>query len=68
MLNNIKKTFVNMDKTILFISLILIIFGTLNIVTASSREAAVNLDTNVYYYFFRHILIYPSLSNYQSLL
>jgi len=57
MLKNIKKTFVNMDKTILFISLILIIFGTLNIVTASSREAAVNLETNVYYYFFRHILI-----------
>lgn len=57
MLKNIRKIFVNMDKTLLFTSLILIIFGTLNIVTASSREAAVNLDTNVYYYFFRHILI-----------
>ena len=57
MLKNIKKTFVNMDKTILFTSIFLIVFGTLNIVTASSREAAVNLDTNVYYYFFRHIII-----------
>lgn len=57
MLKNIKRTFVNMDKTILFTSIFLIVFGTLNIVTASSREAAVNLDTNVYYYFFRHIII-----------
>ena len=47
----------DMDKTILFISLILIIFGTLNIVTASSREAVVNLEQNIYYYFFRHIII-----------
>ena len=57
MLKNIKRIFVNMDKTILFTSIFLIVFGTLNIVTASSREAAVNLDTNVYYYFFRHIII-----------
>ena len=56
-LKNIKKTFLGMDKTILFISLILIVFGTLNIVTASSREAVVNLDQNIYYYFFRHLII-----------
>ena len=47
----------DMDKTILFVSLILIIFGTLNIVTASSREAVVNLDESIYYYFFRHLII-----------
>jgi cell division protein FtsW len=46
-----------MDKTILFVSFLLIVFGTLNIVTASSREAAVNLDTNIYYFFFKHIII-----------
>lgn len=57
LLKNIKKVFMDMDKTILIISLILIIFGTLNIVTASSREAVVNLDQSIYYYFFRHLLI-----------
>lgn len=56
-IKNIKNTIMDMDKTILIISLILIIFGTLNLVTASSREAVVNLDTNIYYYFFRHMII-----------
>lgn len=57
LLKNIKKIFADMDKTILFVSLVLIIFGTLNIVTASSREAAVNLEAGIYYYFFRHMII-----------
>lgn len=57
LLKNVKRTFIDMDKTILFICLVLVVFGTLNIVTASSREAAVNLDQNIYYYFFRHIII-----------
>lgn len=53
----IKKTFFDMDKILFFTSLILIIFGTLNIVTASSREAVVNNDTNLFYYFFKHSII-----------
>ena len=57
LLKNLKKLFMDMDKTILFVTFILIVFGTLNIVTASSREAAVNLDTNIYYFFFKHIVI-----------
>lgn len=57
LLKKIKKTFVDMDKTLFFVSLALIIFGTLNIVTASSREAAVNADTNIFYYFFKHSII-----------
>lgn len=57
LLKNIKRTFMDMDKTILFVCLVLIVFGTLNIVTASSREAAVNLDKGIYYYFFKHIII-----------
>lgn len=56
-LKNIKRTFKDMDKTLFFISLILIIFGSLNIVTASSREAVVNADANLYYYFFKHMII-----------
>ena len=46
-----------MNKSLLLITLLLIIFGTLNIVTASSREAVVNNDVNLYYYFFKHIFI-----------
>ncbi len=53
----IKKTFADMDKVLFFTSLILIIFGTLNIVTASSREAVVNADANLFYYFFKHLTI-----------
>ena len=51
------KVFKDMDKVILFTSLILIVFGTLNIVTASSREAVVNADANLFYYFFKHAII-----------
>ena len=47
----------NMDKVLLVITLLLIIFGTLNIVTASSREAVINADANLFYYFFRHSII-----------
>lgn len=56
-LKSIRKTFRDMDKVLFFTSLILIIFGTLNIVTASSREAVVNADANLFYYFFKHIII-----------
>ena len=53
----IKVKFRDMDKVLLVVSLILIIFGTLNIVNASSREAVINADSNLFYYFFRHITI-----------
>ena len=56
-IKNIKKTFSNMDKTLFFSSLILFIFGTLNIVTASSREAVINTDSNMFFYFFKHMVI-----------
>lgn len=51
------KVFKDMDKTILFTSLALIIFGTLNIVTASSREAVLNTDKSMFYYFYKHCVI-----------
>ena len=50
------RTFTDMDKVLFFISLILIIFGSLNIVTASSREAVVNADANMFYYFFIDVI------------
>lgn len=51
------RTFADMDKVLFFMTLILIIFGSLNIVTASSREAVVNADANLFYFFFKHIII-----------
>ena len=51
------KTFSDMDKVLFFTTLILIIFGSLNIVTASSREAVLNAATNMFYFFFKHIVI-----------
>ena len=57
MLKKMARTFVDMDKTLFFTTLILIVFGTLNIVTASSREAVVNADANLFYYFFKHFII-----------
>lgn len=56
-LKKARKTFADMDKVLFFVSLALIIFGTLNIVTASSREAVVNNDANLFYYFFKHSII-----------
>lgn len=47
--NNLKY----MDKPLLIVSMILIIYGLLNIVTASSREA-ISIDAPLYYYFFKH--------------
>ena len=51
------RKFKDMDKVLFFTTLVLIIFGTLNIVTASSREAVVNADANLFYYFFKHMII-----------
>lgn len=56
-LRRIKKIFMDMDKTLFFTTLALIIFGTLNIVTASSREAVVNSNTNLFHFFFKHCFI-----------
>ena len=56
-IKSIKTTFSNMDKILFFSTLFLIVFGTLNIVTASSREAVVNADANMFYFFFKHMII-----------
>ena len=53
---NLKRIFNNMDKTLLFVTIFLFLFGLFNIVTASSREA-INNDVDLYYYFYRHIVM-----------
>ncbi len=57
MLATIKERFQKMDKLVLFITILLSVFGLFNIVTASSREAVVGLDKSVYYYFYRHLAV-----------
>ena len=57
MVKRLIKTFKDMDKVLFFTVLALIIFGSLNIVTASSREAVVNAGANLFYYFFKHMMI-----------
>ena len=57
MLRKALTAYKDMDKTLFFTSLVLIIFGTLNIVTASSREAVLNTDKSMFYYFYKHCVI-----------
>ena len=43
----------DMDKILFFLTILMFIFGLLNIVTASSRESVVRYNTGLYYYFIR---------------
>ncbi len=57
MIRTIKNNIKNCDKVLLTLTLIMFIFGLLNIVTASSREAVVRYDASLYHYFYRQLLI-----------
>lgn len=50
------KNFKYMDKQLLIVSLIMIAYGLLNIVTASSREA-VDKEVPLYYFFFKQSIM-----------
>lgn len=50
-----KKLFSKMDKPLLILTVVLFLFGLLNIVTASSREAVVRYDVSTYHYFFKQM-------------
>ncbi|MBE6149941.1 MAG: FtsW/RodA/SpoVE family cell cycle protein [Firmicutes bacterium] len=52
-INNIKSLFSKMDKTLFFLTVLFFLFGLLNIVTASSREAVVRYDLSTYHYFYK---------------
>ena len=54
---NIKSLFSKMDKTLFFITVLFFLFGLLNIVTASSREAVVRYDLSTYHYFYKQSLM-----------
>lgn len=57
MLKRIKKVINDMDKPLLVVTIIFVIFGLLNIVTASSREAVLINNTSLYYYFYRQLFM-----------
>lgn len=54
---SVKNIIKSMDKKLLFLTLFLLAFGLINIVTASSREAVVVNEQGIYYYFYRQIVI-----------
>ena len=60
---NIKRAIKNMDKPLLFLTIFMLAFGLLNIVTSSSREAVLVNKAGVYFYFYRQmgILIVATL-------
>ncbi len=55
-IKKVKNIINDMDKILLFVTVLMFIFGLLNIVTASSREAVSN-DVSLYYYFYRHLVM-----------
>ena len=53
---NIKNLVNKMDKPLLIVTVLFFLFGLLNIVTASSREAVVRYDFSTYHYFYRQLI------------
>lgn len=52
---NLKSLISKMDKPLLIVTILFFLFGLLNIVTASSREAVVRYEVSAYYYFFKQL-------------
>lgn len=57
LIKNLKQLISKMDKPLLVVSILFILFGLLNIVTASSREAVVRYEVSTFYYFFRQLIM-----------
>lgn len=53
LIQNLKSLFSKMDKTLFIMTVLFFLFGLLNIVTASSREAVVRYDLSTYHYFYK---------------
>lgn len=54
-LKNLKFLISKMDRSLLVVTILFFLFGLLNIVTASSREAVVRYEVSTYYYFFKQL-------------
>lgn len=55
LISNIKNLVSKMDKPLLIVTILFFLFGLLNIVTASSREAVVRYEVSTYHYFFKQL-------------
>ena len=53
---NLKKNINDMDKVLLVVTVIMFIFGLLNIVTASSRAVVLRYNTSLYNFFYKQLL------------
>ena len=56
-MDSIKQNIKKMDKILLVLSLILLVWGLLSIVSASSRVAVLDYDLPVYHYFIRQTIM-----------
>ena len=54
-LKNLKNLLGKMDRSLFVITILFFLFGLLNIVTASSREAVVRYEVSTYHYFFKQL-------------
>lgn len=54
-MKNVKKTLSNMDMPLLIVSIILFVFGLLNIVNASSQAVVLRYGYGLYSYFYRQL-------------
>ena len=54
-LKNLKDLFSKMDRLLFVVTILFFLFGLLNIVTASSREAVVRYEVSAYHYFFKQL-------------
>ena len=54
--HNVKKNINDMDKVLLVVTIILLVFGLLNIVTASSRAVVLRYNTSLYNFFYKQLL------------
>lgn len=52
----LRKIFRDLDKQLLFLTIVFLLVGLLSIINASSRVAVVNYDYSPYYYFFKQII------------
>ena len=55
-MTELKSSYKDMDKVLFLVSAFLFIFGLINILTASSREAVVNNDVPMTYYFQKQLI------------
>lgn len=55
-MKRLKKLLLDMDRVLLVVSIILFVFGLLNIVNASSQAVVIKYNTSLYNYFYKQLI------------